>query len=150
MAETHDLGPIFVHSIWLKEGAPLAHTAPTNELEEPYRRSKSLIIRLPFTNRGAVFGWWRKTGRDEEEALREAVTSVNAREGFKHDARADAVESLPALPSELVNGNDWAGSTPLPQIAREVPGSEVIIEWSNPQPRLRDVNDESKESATQN
>lgn len=78
MPDTHDLGPIFVQSIWLRDDSPMFHLAPTFELESPYRESKSLVVRSPFSRRAFVFGWWRKTGRTEDEALTAAVGSVKS------------------------------------------------------------------------
>ena len=108
MPDTHALGPIFVQSIWLTEGAPVFHTAPTNELEEPYRKSKSLIVRIPFSRRAVVLGFWRKTERTEDEALAEAVNLTQPREG---------VGSYIGYDPESYE----------PQIAREVPNTETII-----------------------
>lgn len=66
--QTHDFGRLFVHSINLDEKAPRLHTASTHEVDEPYRWSKSLVVRL-WRSRGLVLGWWRRIDRSEEEAL---------------------------------------------------------------------------------
>lgn len=42
---------------------------PTHETDYPYRWSKSLVVRLPWTTYGLVLGWWRNTDRTEEEAI---------------------------------------------------------------------------------
>lgn len=73
MAETTDIGRAFFHVIHIQPGTPLAHLAPTVEIEAPYRSSRSLVIRLPF-RRALVLGWWRNLGWDEEEALLQAVS----------------------------------------------------------------------------
>lgn len=72
MAKTHDVGPAFVQFIRLKKDAPIIHTATTHELEDPYRESTSLVLRLPF-GRGLVIGWWHESGKDEFEALASAI-----------------------------------------------------------------------------
>jgi len=70
---THDLWRFFWHSIQLQKKSPLIHRYPTHELEEPYRRSNSLILRLPWSHRGLVMGLWRSTGRTEQETLMDAM-----------------------------------------------------------------------------
>lgn len=75
MAETTDLGRAFAHAIALDPNAPRLHTAVTDELDPPFRRSRSLVLRL-WKSRGLVLGWWRKTGRDEDEALMAALQGV--------------------------------------------------------------------------
>jgi len=74
MPETHDLGPLFIHRVRLEPGTALLHRAPTNEIEEPYRRSNSVVVRL-FRRFGVVFGWWKHDpDRTEDEALLAALT----------------------------------------------------------------------------
>lgn len=72
MPETHDLGNLFVHAVALEPGTALVHRAPTNEIEEPFRHSKSVVVRL-FGRKGLVFGWWRDPDRTEDEALLAAL-----------------------------------------------------------------------------
>lgn len=72
MAKTYDIGPAFVQFIRLSKDAPIIHTAPTTEIEDPYRESNSLILRLPF-RRGIVLGWWQESGKDEFDALASAI-----------------------------------------------------------------------------
>lgn len=90
--KTHDLGPLFVHKIALQKKSPLAHRFPSHELEEPYRRSNSLILRLPGTTRGAVFGWWRSTSRTEEQTLLEALQGRRMTDDEFFEAEADVVQ----------------------------------------------------------
>ena len=73
MAETKDHGRFFYHLIRINKGTPPLHLAPTVMVEPPYRRSTSLVVRLPFRF-GLVLGWWKDTGWDEETALLEAVS----------------------------------------------------------------------------
>jgi hypothetical protein len=74
--QTHDLGPLFVHAIALKPTSPRLHTATTFEVDEPYRRSKSLVVRL-WRSHGLVFGRWHSTGLEEKDALLAAVGGVD-------------------------------------------------------------------------
>lgn len=67
--ETHDIGRFFWHSISLRKKSPIVHTCSTHEIDPPYRWSKSLILRLPWTTYGLVLGWWRDTDRTEEQAI---------------------------------------------------------------------------------
>jgi len=74
MPETHDLGRVFVHSIYLTENAPLFHTAETQELDDPFRTSPhSIVLRLWPSRRGVVLGWWHRGGLSEGEALRAGI-----------------------------------------------------------------------------
>jgi hypothetical protein len=70
--QTTDIGRAFFHVIHVKRGTPTFHMADTVEIEAPYRRSRSLVIRLTF-RRALVLGWWRDTSWSEEKALMEAV-----------------------------------------------------------------------------
>lgn len=72
-AKTHDFGPIFVQRLSLKRGSSLIHRAPTNETEPPFRTANSYIIRVPGTKFGMVIGLWKETGRDEDQALLDAL-----------------------------------------------------------------------------
>jgi hypothetical protein len=75
--ETHDLGKAFLQVIPLRRGTPVFHWADTRELEEPYRYSRSLIVRLRGT--GIVLGWWQRTGMTEEEGLLAALDGYTYR-----------------------------------------------------------------------
>lgn len=69
----HDLGPFFTHRIKLLKKSPLVHRYPSHEMDEPYRWSNSLILRLPWSEQGLVLGFWRATNRTEEQTLLEAL-----------------------------------------------------------------------------
>jgi hypothetical protein len=66
--QTRDLGRLFFHRVALRRHVPLLHFADTHEVEEPFRYSRSVILRY-WPRRGLVLGWWRDTGREEDEAL---------------------------------------------------------------------------------
>jgi hypothetical protein len=72
MPETHDMGPLFAHTVNLKPGTPFIHRAPTDEIQPPYRRSNSFIIKI-WPGKGIVLGRWRHTWRNESDALYTAL-----------------------------------------------------------------------------
>jgi hypothetical protein len=72
MPETRDMGPFFAHTVNLTPEAPLIHRAPTDEIEPPYRRSNSVIIKI-WPGKGIVLGRWRHTWRNESDALYTAL-----------------------------------------------------------------------------
>jgi hypothetical protein len=86
--KTHDLGPLFAHKINLQKKSPLVHRFPSHEIEEPYRKSNSLILRLPGTHRGLVLGWWRSTTRTEEQTLLEALQGRQMTDEEFHETEA--------------------------------------------------------------
>lgn len=69
----HDIGPLFIHGIALKKKSPIIHRYPSHEVDEPYRWSNSLILRLPWSSVGLVMGLWRTTNRTEEQTLLDAL-----------------------------------------------------------------------------
>lgn len=69
----HDLGPFFWHTIRLQKKSAIFHRYPSHEVDEPYRWSNSLIVRIPWTSYGFVLGFWRTTDRTEEQMLLEAL-----------------------------------------------------------------------------
>ncbi|MER5754424.1 hypothetical protein [Streptomyces sp. NPDC002088] len=84
MPETHDVGPFFAHTVNLKPGAPFLHTAPTDEIEPPYRQSNSTVIKI-WPGKGIVLGRWRNTWRSESDALYTAV------QGYGNAMSTDAI-----------------------------------------------------------
>jgi hypothetical protein len=72
MPETRDMGPLFAHTVNLQPGTPFVHRAPTDEIEPPYRRSNSVIIKI-WPGKGIVLGRWRNTWRSESDALYTAL-----------------------------------------------------------------------------
>lgn len=67
MNDTLDVWRFFAHWISLDASSPRFHRAPTQEMDEPYRRSNSLVVRF-WGERGLVLGWWRDTGYTEDQA----------------------------------------------------------------------------------
>lgn len=71
--KVYNLGPFFLHTIRLQKKSPIFHRYPSHEVEEPYRWSNSLIVRIPWSSYGLVLGLWRTTNRTEEQMLIEAL-----------------------------------------------------------------------------
>jgi len=93
MAKTHDIGTKhfvqylgFYPALW---GLKVVVSGWTQEIADPYRTGKTLIVRLPF-KRAVALGKW--TGlKDEEEALNLAVqgrvlTDADFQEGWQPPA----------------------------------------------------------------
>lgn len=72
MPQTHDLGRFFAYRALLKKDARRIQTAPTQEIDEPYRRATSLVVRL-WGEHGVILGWWQRSGLSEVEALTAAT-----------------------------------------------------------------------------
>lgn len=72
MAQTLDIGPLFVHMLKVRPG-PLIHFGSSQEVERPYRHSRVVVMRLWPLRRALAFGWWRDTGLTEEQALTKAL-----------------------------------------------------------------------------
>ncbi len=62
----------YVSVVPLKRYAP-PHTARGQEIDEPYRYTRSLILHVPPFRRGIAVGLWSKTGLKEDEAMLRAV-----------------------------------------------------------------------------
>lgn len=74
MPRTHDLGPLFAQPLsYPSRRFPLVERGHTQEIEYPYRRGASLVLRLPGTPHAVVLGVWREA-HDEEEALYRALS----------------------------------------------------------------------------
>ena len=71
--QVKSVGPLFVHGIKLQKKSSLFHRYPSHEVEEPYRWSNSLIVRIPWLRQGFVLGFWRSTERTEEQMLLAAL-----------------------------------------------------------------------------
>jgi hypothetical protein len=72
MPQTHGVGPFFVHAVNLRPHTPFLHTAPTDEINPPYRYSRSLIIKI-WPGKGIVLGRWKNNWRSETAALYTAL-----------------------------------------------------------------------------
>jgi hypothetical protein len=74
MAQTHDIGNLYWHAIkYNAKPKEFFEKAESQEIEPPFRTGKGFAIRFPFSKRGLVFGWWKKSGFEESQALTYAV-----------------------------------------------------------------------------
>ena len=120
MPQAHNIGPLFVQvtNFPYEWGNKVVTRGWTQEIEEPFRTSKPIIIRLP-KYKAIVFGIW--TGaQNEVEALKNALGMREAHEndfkeeaGWKPAPESDREESLNNLYARfnLVDGEldvyDW-------------------------------------------
>lgn len=72
MPDTKDLGRLFAYRALLRKDAKRIQTAPTQEIDPPFRRATSLVLRV-WGQHGVIVGWWRDSGMDETEALTAAT-----------------------------------------------------------------------------
>lgn len=77
----------------VKWGFKVAVVGWTQEIEEPFRTSTPLIIRLPF-HKALVLGKWTGTQPDEETALNRAIEGrILADEDFEEGWAAPAYKA---------------------------------------------------------
>jgi hypothetical protein len=81
-------GPLYVDTLKYPSTFkffPIIDKGWTNETEEPYRKGKCLVFRLPYTITGLIVGIWGKpTNLNEEEALMAAL--------FGHEVSLEEIE----------------------------------------------------------
>lgn len=76
MPASKDLGRLFVLMIRVTDQAGWFWTAPTFEIEPPFRVcNRCLIFRVKPFRTALVLGWWRDSGLGEEAALRQALSA---------------------------------------------------------------------------
>lgn len=74
MPQIHDIGKHhFVHTMkYPTTDFPLLDMGETQEIEDPYRYGRSVVLRLPFARSAVVVGRW--VGEEQEDdALRRAI-----------------------------------------------------------------------------
>lgn len=76
----HSIGPFTWHRVYLSDDCPRFHIAYVHETNEPYRVGKSLILHTTNGN-GLAVGWWKKSGKHEDDAL---VAAMRADLYLKH------------------------------------------------------------------
>lgn len=77
MPVTHDMGRVFFHALrYPSTHHPLVELGSSCETSYPYRRGRSLVLRVPLSRRAWVFGIWGAPG-SEDEVLRQAVGARN-------------------------------------------------------------------------
>lgn len=74
MPELHQIGKHhFVHAMkYPTTRFPLIDRGDTQEIEDPYRYGRSLVMRLPFARSAFVVGRWTGEGT-EDSGLRRAI-----------------------------------------------------------------------------
>jgi hypothetical protein len=76
MPASKDLGRLFGLTIKVTSEAGWIWTAPTFEIEPPFRVCpRCILIRLKPFKTALVLGWWRDSGLEEEAALRQALSA---------------------------------------------------------------------------
>lgn len=76
MPASKDFGRLFMLTVKVTAEAGWAWTAPTFEIEPPFRVCRRcILIRLKPFRTALVLGWWRDSGLGEEAALRQALSA---------------------------------------------------------------------------
>lgn len=92
--ETHDLGPIYVHTMRVPRGGPVLELGTSHEVEEPWRVGRCVVLRL--WKLALVAGWWGAPRTREEMVADEdanmqrdlpPITLENIREDFRPEER---------------------------------------------------------------
>jgi hypothetical protein len=82
---------VFIQTVRLKRWAP-PHIARSQETQEPFRHSRSVVLHVPPFRTALVVGFWSREGYPEDEALLRAVTPHKE---FDESVLADWDESNP-------------------------------------------------------
>jgi hypothetical protein len=77
--------------------------APSHELEEPFRTSKSLVVKV-WKDKVLVLGCWRKTGYDIDTGLAKALRG-DLNDKTNTGYRYHPGERLPGDSSEICEGS---------------------------------------------
>jgi hypothetical protein len=74
-------GPLYVGTLqyWHKKALPIIELGTTQEIEEPYRKGKCLVFRLPFTHPGYYAGVLFKGVEDPQLLTDEDVDDIMAK-----------------------------------------------------------------------
>ena len=74
MPQIHDIGKRhFVHTMkYPTRQFPILDRGETQEIEDPYRNGRSVVVRVPLTRSAVVVGRWQ-TRFSEDTALRRAI-----------------------------------------------------------------------------
>lgn len=94
----------FWHGIRVRWYTPPVLVSKTYEVEEPFRRSRAIVLRF-WWNRSVVLGFWGKTGYDEDANLLEATIWGRPRTDGERKHWSDSPVSVPeGLSSEILGG----------------------------------------------
>jgi len=73
MPITKNAGSLFTHTMeYPTTNYPLVEKGYSQEIDHPFRKGTSIVVRIPFTTKAIVFGKWGEI-QDEDEALRDAI-----------------------------------------------------------------------------
>ncbi|TKK84576.1 hypothetical protein FDA94_28520 [Herbidospora galbida] len=86
MPQLKEFAGFYAHTLKLEKGSPVFHTAPTREIEYPFRVGTSLVVRLWPWLGAIVVGRWTGREADEEQALMRAVQARTVVASQAHDA----------------------------------------------------------------
>lgn len=76
MPASKDFGRLFLLTIKVTAEAGWVWTAPTFEIEAPFRVCRRcLLVRIKPFKTALVLGWWKDSGLEEEAALRQALSA---------------------------------------------------------------------------
>ena len=79
MAETRDLGRLYVHGMKVPwRTPPIQLRGTSHEVEEPWRIGHCVVLRLLFLPYAVVIGWWGP-GRTREEVERDERRTFTSR-----------------------------------------------------------------------
>lgn len=109
MPASKDLGRLFALTIKVTSEAGWCWTAPTFEIEPPFRVCRRcILIRLKPFKTALVLGWWRDSGLEEEAALRQALSAriVDLEEPSELDSQRRSVREQIAASTEDLD-DEW-------------------------------------------
>lgn len=95
MPATKELGPLFVHTMkYPNTNFPLMERGFSQEIDHPFRKGSSIVVRVPLTTTAFVFGKWGAE-QDEDEALTEAISArfIDIGEIDVQEERADILST---------------------------------------------------------
>ncbi len=73
MPLTKEVGTLFVHRMrYPSTDFPLMERGHSQEIDHPFRKGSSIVVRIPFSTAAVVVGKWKEE-QDEEVALTEAI-----------------------------------------------------------------------------
>jgi hypothetical protein len=72
---TKEVGRTFVHTMkYPSTDFPLMERGFSQEIDYPFRKGSSIVVRVPFSTTAVVVGWWGQP-QDEDDALHSAIGS---------------------------------------------------------------------------
>lgn len=109
MPASKDIGRLFMLTIKVTSAAGWVWTAPTFEIEPPFRVCRRcILIRLKPFKTAIVLGWWRDSGLEEDAALRQALSAriVDLEEPSELDSHRSSVREHIAASSDDLDA-EW-------------------------------------------